>query len=100
MPGGARDAGESASTAALREACEEIGLKAQDVEPVSESVDDHGGWSYTTVVARLLRPITLVHNHESDDVRWVSAVEISALRLHPGFAESWPQVSRLVSDLQ
>ena len=99
VPGGARDADESASSAALREACEEIGLTAPDVEPVSQSVDDHGGWSYTTVIARLLRPITLVHNYESDDVRWVSAVEITSLPLHPGFAESWPLVSRLVAEL-
>ena len=98
VPGGARDAGESASAAALREACEEIGLQAGDVEPVSESVDDHGGWSYTTVVARLLRPLTLVHNFESDEVRWVPVGDIATLALHPGFADSWPQLGPLVAE--
>ncbi len=97
VPGGARDADESAAAAALREACEEIGLTAQDVDPLGQLVDDHGGWSYTTVIARLLRPITLVHNYESQDVRWVSAVDITSLPLHPGFADSWPEVSKLVA---
>jgi 8-oxo-dGTP diphosphatase len=90
VPGGARDAGESAVLAALREANEETGIASTDVQTLGEVVDDHGGWAYTTVIARALRPVAWQLNHESAEVRWVPIGEVATLGLHPGFASSWP----------
>jgi len=97
VPGGARGPAESAVEAALREAAEETGLDIETVTVVGEWVDDHGGWTYTTVLARADAELA-VHalDRESNDVRWVPAEGVSVLPLHPGFAGSWPQLqSRL-----
>ncbi len=99
IPGGARDSHESADQAALRESREEIGLLAVDVEITGDFVDDHGGWSYTTVLARPLGPLRLRHNHESDEARWVPVAEVTALPLHPGFEASWAELIRSPSAL-
>ena len=95
VPGGARDRNESAAIAAVREAAEEIGLTASAVELGPEFVDDHGGWSYTTVVAQLIGPLRLRENYESAAVRWVPVQEVTGLVLHHGFAGSWTEVARL-----
>ena len=52
VPGGARRSDEDALTAALREAKEEAGVDADVVTPYVSVLDDHGPWSYTTVLAR------------------------------------------------
>ena len=52
LPGGARDSHEDVVTSALREAKEEADIDATFVAPVALTVDDHGGWSYTTVAAQ------------------------------------------------
>ena len=96
VPGGARDAGETARQAALREAAEESDL---DLEPLREAdlfVDDHGGWSYTTVVLRSpAAPPVAVRGAESTELRWVRIDRLDELELHPGFAGTWPQVRGL-----
>ncbi len=90
VPGGARDQGESPLTAAVREAGEEAALSAEDVDPIGLYVDDHGGWSYTTVVARATRPLhPVAANAESVSVRWYPRSEVTSLRLHSGFAAAW-----------
>lgn len=99
VPGGARDADETPTAAALREAHEEVGIVEQDVQVLGDVLDDHGGWSYTTVIARLLRPFHPTQNFESDQLRWVSVVDVTALDLHAGFAGSWPEVGPTLSDL-
>ncbi len=98
VPGGARGSGESPVHAALREAAEETGLDATGVVVEREHVDDHGGWSYTTVVARAESLLT-VHalDRESTDVRWVPLEDVADLVLHPGFAGSWPLLRQHVS---
>lgn len=77
--------------AALRETSEEAGVDPTDVDVVREVVDDHGGWSYTTVVAvtdRLL-PVTALDG-ESLALAWVPLPEVCERDLHPGFGLSWP----------
>ena len=97
ITGGARDDGEDAVTAALRESAEEAGLDPGDVLPVGWSVVDDGGWSYTTVVATVPpgrpRPEPHAHNAESSDVRWWRDEEIADLPLHAGFAEAWARLA-------
>lgn len=93
VPGGARGTGESAVVTALREATEETGLDPSPLTVVGELLDDHGGWSYTTVIATATVQLA-VHalDRESNDVRWVPLAGVEALPLHPGFAQTWPEL--------
>ncbi|MGH7749925.1 MAG: NUDIX domain-containing protein, partial [Candidatus Dormibacteria bacterium] len=94
--GGARNSDETAEQAAGREAAEEAGLDPADYTVTDCFVDDHGGWSYTTVVASTDRELELTGlTEETIDVRWVPADDVAELPLHPGFAASWEQVRGL-----
>jgi 8-oxo-dGTP diphosphatase len=91
LPGGARDSSESPVQAALREAHEEAALDGGQIEATGMSISDHGGWSYTTVLARPLRDLTPhAANAESVEIRWWPLHEVDRLALHPGLAVSWP----------
>jgi 8-oxo-dGTP pyrophosphatase MutT (NUDIX family) len=90
-PGGARDSHESAVSAALREAEEECALPADAVSVLGILRDDHGGWSYLTVVASAPRPQPVhARSSEVSEVGWVAADDVAGLDLHPGFAAQWP----------
>ncbi len=89
-PGGALHPRESPADGALREAGEELGLAAADLVLGALSVDDHGGWRYTTVLATpagSLEPADLELNEESVGVAWVS-LAAPGVPLHPGLAAS------------
>jgi 8-oxo-dGTP diphosphatase len=91
--GGARHRDESPEQTAEREAAEESGLDPRSYTITARFVDDHGGWSYTTVVARTETAFTPgALAAESIEVRWVPAAELRALPLHPGFAATWDRV--------
>ena len=95
--GGARNSGESAEQAAAREAAEEAGLDAGSYAVAGRFVDDHGGWTYTTVIARAhTEPALTALTPETIEVRWVAAGALGELPLHPGFAATWAQVSATV----
>ena len=97
VPGGARDSHEAPLAAALREAAEEAALDPHVVVPFGEWIDDHGGWTYTTIVARTEAGLTLTPaNAESTAIRWWGIEEVAGLRLHHGFAASWPNVRELL----
>ena len=55
-------------------------------------VDDHGGWSYTTVYADSATALDTVPNEESAELSWLPVPSVDALDLHPGFGHTWPQV--------
>ncbi|MGI8459752.1 MAG: NUDIX domain-containing protein [Propionibacteriaceae bacterium] len=96
IPGGARDRDESAVRAAVREAAEEVGLTPSSVRPEAAYLDDHGGWSYTTVVASARGAVDPEPSSaETDDVRWVSDDRVETLSLHLGFARTWATVSAI-----
>jgi 8-oxo-dGTP diphosphatase len=96
VPGGARHSDEDPVSAAVREAGEEAGLARADVDPLGLYVDDHGGWSYSTVVARARRPVQpIATDAESVSVRWQPAEQVAQLPLHSGFAAAWQQLRRL-----
>ncbi|GAB3597857.1 hypothetical protein GCM10027446_26710 [Angustibacter peucedani] len=100
VPGGARDSHESVSQAARREAVEEAGVEPAQLVDVAEVVDDHGGWSYTYVVATAPADArAFVANRESDRVDWVELDDVPDRPLHPALAESWPRLRELVDDL-
>lgn len=89
--GGARNAGETPVQAALREAGEEGSVDPHQVHLEATYLDDHGGWSYTTVIGATDGEIALApRGTESVAVRWVPANQVGSLSLHPGFARSWP----------
>jgi 8-oxo-dGTP diphosphatase len=95
--GGARDSHETPLTAALREAAEEASLDPAAVAPFGEWIDDHGGWSYTTIVARAARRLQLAPaNAESTAIRWWPIEQVVALPLHHGFAAAWPTLRGLI----
>jgi 8-oxo-dGTP diphosphatase len=90
-PGGARDSHESAVAAALREAAEECGVPPGAVRVQGILDDDHGGWSYTTVIAgaRSTFPVRAA-SREGIEAAWVPVADVDSLPLHPGFARTWP----------
>ncbi len=94
LPGGARDPGETAVVAALREAAEETTLDVAALEVETSLVDDHGGWSYTTVVATTATAGRIgPRGAEGLSVQWVPEDEVTSLPLHPGFAATWPRLT-------
>ncbi|MEV7801761.1 NUDIX domain-containing protein [Microbispora sp. NPDC088329] len=98
LPGGACDSHEDAITGALREAREEAALDADLVRVRGLYVDDHGGWSFQTVIAEAGGLLDAAPaNGESADMRWVAADEVAAKELHPGFADSWPRIRPALS---
>ncbi|MET7459074.1 NUDIX domain-containing protein [Nonomuraea sp. NPDC005501] len=93
LPGGALDSHEDAVAGALREAREEAALPADALRIKGVYMDDHGGWAFETVIAESAELLPAVPtNGESDELRWVRLPEITELRLHPGFAETWQEV--------
>jgi 8-oxo-dGTP diphosphatase len=100
LPGGAMDSDETPVQASLRESSEEAGIEAAHVRPIGCYVDDHGGWSYTTVVATPLLAIDpRAANAESIDMRWWADSDIERLTLHTGFAITWPLLRPAVRPL-
>ena len=91
LPGGALKQGETADAGALREANEEAGVPADQLEVLFTSVLDLGFWSYTTVVASAAsRFEPVIGDAESVELRWVAVDDVAGLSLHPGFAAAWP----------
>lgn len=100
FPGGARDMGESAVEAAVRESWEEAGVPDQDgsgIEILETHVLDLDTWSYTTVIAKTLRRFDAVINDpESIQLSWVPLDELDDYELHPGVASALPTLLELL----
>lgn len=101
IPGGALDHDESPETGAFREAREELSGVPDGLAATEEVLDDHGGWSYTTVIAWTPHRFDAgTHGWETGDegYAWVTFDEVDALALHPGFGATWPRMrDRLTS---
>ncbi len=92
-PGGARDSDETAAAAALREAAEEAGVPPGAVRIEGVLIDDHGGWSYETLIASAESAFPVrAASREATEARWVPVDSVESLPLHPGFAEAWPVI--------
>jgi 8-oxo-dGTP pyrophosphatase MutT (NUDIX family) len=96
VPGGARHPAESPEAAARRETVEETGLDVEQAVVVGSHVDDHGTWSYTTLVATVPSALPVVAERESVALRWVPVDDVERLPLHPAFAAAWPLLRRLL----
>ncbi|MEV7054109.1 NUDIX domain-containing protein [Streptomyces microflavus] len=99
VPGGAMRPGESPFEAARREAREELGaLPALHLPRVTR--DDHGGWCYHTVIADVGDCfVPSGGDGEGLATRWCTPGEIASLRLHPGFAATWPTIRGKLKEL-
>lgn len=94
FPGGARDSHETAEETALREATEEVGLDPALVDVLWTYTDDHGGWTFATVIASCdSRLDAYPTGGESKDVRWVREPDVELLPLHPGMSAVWHRLS-------
>jgi 8-oxo-dGTP diphosphatase len=109
IPGGARDSHEEIIHAALREAHEEIGLEPSSVKPIHEYCDNHGKWSYTTVICQVAQGHSHVletlidptfHNEEVAQMRWIRLDELKNYPLHPSFEKSLPDLLPLFTSLK
>ena len=100
IPGGARDSHESVIQAAIREAIEEVGISGDDLTTGEIFIDDHGPWSYQTVIATA-HPQLVAHeaNDESKEVAWVAFDEVINKNLHPSFANTWPTLLAILKKL-
>jgi len=99
IPGGARHLDEPAEAAARREAAEESELEPAVLVERARFVDDHGGWSYTTVVVAAAEAAPVeVRGGESVEFGWFPAELLGTEEgppLHPGFAHTWPLIREL-----
>jgi 8-oxo-dGTP pyrophosphatase MutT (NUDIX family) len=92
-PGGARDSHESPAEAAVREAAEECGAPPGAIRISGLLNDDHGGWSYQTLIAEAEEPFAVgPGSHEATQTAWIPADDVASLPLHPGFAAVWPVI--------
>jgi 8-oxo-dGTP diphosphatase len=99
IPGGARDSHETIVESAIREAMEETGINPDDLTPLTTFTDDHGNWSYTTVIAIASNRLEAHElNDESHEVRWVHFDDVGRLPLHPSFSSSWPELRLAAED--
>jgi len=86
VPGGALNHGEGPLAGALREFAEEVGVDLTDFAVVALHEDDHGGWSYWTVLVEVRQPFTAtVTNWETAETRWIAEHHLEALELLPPF---------------
>lgn len=99
IPGGARHEGEAAVVGAIRESREEAGVPPEAILPRFVYVIDRGGWTYTTVIARVSEPFEpRITDPESHALAWVPPDEVGGYPLHPGFGASWPLLRPLLGD--
>ncbi|HEY6277166.1 MAG TPA: NUDIX domain-containing protein [Streptosporangiaceae bacterium] len=97
-PGGARDSHESPAEAAVREAAEECGADLDGVRIHGLHTDDHGGWRYQTLIGYSAEPFAArAASWEATQVAWVTADDVLARPLHPGFAAAWPVLSEALA---
>ncbi|MEU0521728.1 NUDIX hydrolase [Streptosporangium sp. NPDC006007] len=100
LPGGALDSHEDAVAGAFREAREEATMDGGDLRVQGVYLDDHGGWSFHTVIAEASDLLEAAPaNDESADLRWLTFDELPSGELHPGFAETWPTISQALGPL-
>ena len=94
VPGGAKASWETPEQAALRELGEEVEMKLEGVTVERIHDDDHGGWTYWTVIATVATPAKAkARSRETAEMRWVAEDSVTGLELHPGFAATWPRLT-------
>lgn len=91
IPGGALNQDEGPVEGALREFAEEVGIVLDHpaLRVVDVHQDDHGGWSYWTVVVelseRFVPPTAASCNWETAETGWIAKDRLGDLELHSAF---------------
>jgi 8-oxo-dGTP diphosphatase len=87
VPGGALHSGESPAEGALREFAEEVGLPLGEHVVATIHEDDHGGWTYWTLVVDVPARFDVSGplGWETAEARWVSTIELAKLDLYDAF---------------
>jgi 8-oxo-dGTP diphosphatase len=90
VPGGALNQDESPIEGALREFVEEIGHELDGYVVAHEHEDDHGGWSYWTLVVDVPErfEVPAAHSWETAECRWVPASQLAELELFGAFRQT------------
>jgi 8-oxo-dGTP diphosphatase len=90
IPGGALHQGEQPIAGALREFVEEIGDVLGEYTVVDVHEDDHGGWSYWTVVVDVPEPfpVPAPANWETAEADWVPHHRLDELDLLAAFRQA------------
>ena len=97
--GGALDEGETPYEGGLREASEEVGHVPSDHRILGEyAFIPATDWIYTTVVIEVNEQFGSSLNFETDDVAWLTLVEVEQLPLHAGFIAAWPHVRKIIEN--
>lgn len=98
LPGGARERGETAVEAALRESAEELDLAASHVHVRGSRRSDCGGWVYETVLGVAVGEPRLRNRSESAEHRWVPEADVAQLPLLPAFRAAWEDPDTVLRD--
>ena len=86
VPGGALNRREEPLAGALREFAEEVGVDLAEFAVVAVHEDDHGGWTYTTVVVEVTERFAASSlNWETDAADWVAGHRLAELELLAAF---------------
>jgi 8-oxo-dGTP diphosphatase len=101
IPGGALDFGEEPLDGALREFAEEVGGLPEPFEVVHTHQDDHGGWSYWTIVVEVPErfPVPSDLSWETDEAAWVAVADLQAMALFDAFEDTLLHLGVLTKDL-
>ena len=92
IPGGALNRGETPEDGARREAEEEF-APVPDYVVADVILEDFGGWTYSTVVADVVAPVTVEPaSWEHTRTRWATVEQMTHLVLHPGLAGLMPRL--------
>jgi len=81
----------------MRAAAEECGAPPGVVHVHGLLNDDHGGWSYQTLIGQATEPFTVRPGQEATETAWIPADDVASLALHPGFAATWPVIRKALA---
>ena len=100
LPSSARERGENAQHASLREASSAIGVQPDQVVVFAEFVDNHGGWTYTTIMARAGHCLDVLppDKAQSTVAEWVDLDAVQGRALHPELEANFAQLRKLFED--
>lgn len=97
LPGGHREAGETAASALIRELGEELGIGVSNLpsEPLGHVVTDEFNMQVWVITEWCGTPTNLVP-HEHEELEWFALEQVRDLRLAADTYPSW--ISRMLSE--